>query len=113
MAKYFAIAILSGVLSSFSQILLKKSAQNKKKSFLSEYINFQVILGYGIIFICMILTIIAFKGIPYKYGPVLEALTYIYIMILSRLFIGEKITKYRLMGNFIIVIGVIIFSFGN
>jgi len=113
MAKYFAIAIFSGILSSFSQILLKKSALKKKNTVISEYLNMQVIMAYGITFICMLLTIIAFKGIPYKYGSVLESLTYIYIMILSKLFIGEKITKHRLLGNIIIVIGVIIFSVGN
>lgn len=113
MAKYFAVAIFSGVLSSFSQILLKKSAAGKKETTLSEYLNIRVIVAYGITFICMLLTIIAFKGIPYKYGPVLESLTYIYIMILSRLFIGEKITKNRLLGNIMIAVGVIVFSIGN
>lgn len=113
MIKYFAIAIFSGFLSSFSQILLKKSAEKKKDTLISEYLNIQVILGYGITFICMILTIIAFKGIPYKYGSVLESLTYIYIMVLSKLFIGEKISKRRLIGNIMIVLGVIIFSIGR
>lgn len=113
MAKYFAIAIFSGILSSFSQILLKKSAMKKQETVISEYMNLNVIVAYGITVICMLLTIIAFRGIPYKYGSVLESLTYIYIMILSKLFIGERITKYRLIGNIMIVIGVIIFSVGN
>lgn len=113
MAKYFAIAIFSGLLSSFSQILLKKSSEKKKENIVAEYINTNVILAYGITAICMMLTIIAFKGIPYKYGSVLESLTYIYIMVLSKIFIGEKITKRRLIGNIIIVIGVIIFSIGR
>ena len=61
----------------------------------------------------MILMIIAFKGMPYKYGAVLESLTYLYIMILSRVFIGEKLTKKKVLGNLIIVAGVIIFSLGR
>lgn len=113
MAKYFAIAIFSGILSSFSQILLKKSATEKKENIVSEYLNIKVVSAYIITFICMILTIIAFKGIPYKYGSILETLTYFYIMIFSRLFIGEKITKNRLCGNILIVIGVIIFGIGK
>ncbi|MDF2881116.1 MAG: hypothetical protein K0R54_1673 [Clostridiaceae bacterium] len=113
MVKYFAVAIFSGMLSSFAQILLKKSSEKKAKNLLHEYFNIKVIAAYGITFICMMLTIIAFKGIPYKYGSVLEALTYLYIMILSKLFIGEKITKNRLYGNVLIVIGVIIFSLGK
>lgn len=113
MAKYFAIAIFSGVLSSFSQILLKKSATEKKDNMVSEYLNIKVIFAYVIIFICMLLTIIAFKGIPYKYGAVLETLTYLYIMVLSNLIIGENITKNRLLGNILIIIGVLIFSLGK
>lgn len=111
--KYYLIAIFSGVLSSFSQILLKKSAQKEKDSVIKEYLNPYVIGGYAITALCMVLTIIAFKGMPYKYGAVLESLTYLYIMVLSRIFIGEKLTKKKIIGNLIIVAGVIIFSLGR
>lgn len=113
MAKYFIIAILSGVLSSFSQILLKKSAERKKNTVLGEYLNLYVITGYAITAICMFLMVIAYKGIPFKYGAVLESLVYLYIMILSKLFLNEKLTKKKIAGNVIIVVGVIIFSLGK
>lgn len=113
MIKYYLIAIFSGVLSSFSQILLKKSAQKEKDSAIKEYLNLYVIGGYAITALCMVLTIIAFKGMPFKYGAVLESLTYLYIMVLSRIFIGEKLTKKKVIGNLIIVTGVIIFSLGR
>lgn len=101
------------MLSSFSQILLKKSAQKEKESVIKEYLNPYVIGGYAITAICMVLTIIAFKGMPFKYGAVLESLTYLYIMILSKILLGEKLTKKKVIGNIIIVIGVIIFSLGR
>ncbi len=63
--------------------------------------------------VCMLLTIIAYRGMPFKYGAVLESLSYLYIMILSRLFLHEKLTKKKLAGNIIIVAGVIIFSLGK
>ena len=113
MIKYYLIAIFSGMLSSFSQILLKKSAQKEKKSIIQEYINPYVIGGYAITAICMILTIIAYRGMPFKYGAVLESLTYLYIMVLSKLLLGEKLTRKKIIGNIIIVIGVIIFSLGR
>ena len=113
MVKYFVIMIISGVLSSFSQILLKKSAGEKKDSLIKEYLNLYVIMGYVITALCMILTMIGYKGVPFKYGSVLESLTYIYIMILSRLLLGEKMTKKKLLGNIIIIIGVIVFSLGK
>ena len=113
MSKYFAIMILSGVLSSFAQVLLKKSAQKEKDSIIKQYLNIYVIAGYGITAFCMILTMIGFKGVPFKFGAVLESLTYLYIMILSRLLLGEKLTKKKIIGNLIIVLGVIIFSLGG
>lgn len=118
MARYYLIAIFSVILSSFSQILLKKAAmqsrsnsqERQKFAFLSEYIHPLVLLGYGITAFCMLMTVFAFRGIPYKAGPALEALCYVYIMVLSRIFLGETITKKRLIGNLIICIGVLIFN---
>ena len=113
MVKYYLIAIISGILSSFSQVLLKKSAQKEKKTVIGEYLNILVIAGYAITMLCMLLTIVAYKGIPFKYGAVLESLVYLYIMILSKIFLKEKLTKKKILGNVIIVLGVIIFSLGK
>ena len=113
MTKFYLIAIGSGILSSFSQVLLKKSAQKKTDSVIRQYLNPYVICGYGITFLCMLLTILAYRGMPFKYGAILESLTYLYIMLLSKIFIGEKLTRKKIAGNLIIVIGVIIFSLGK
>lgn len=113
MVKYFMIAVVSGILSSFSQVLLKKSTQKEKKSVWGEYLNLYVMIGYALMVSCMLLTVIAYRGIPFKYGAVIESLVYLYIMILSRIFLKEKLTKKKIIGNIIIVIGVIIFSLGK
>lgn len=113
MAKYYIIAILSGILSSFSQILLKKAstrARDTGASLLRQYLNPYVLCGYGLMALCMVLMIFAFRGLPYKVGPVLESLAYLYVMVLSRLFLGESITPRRLAGNLLIVAGVVIFN---
>lgn len=108
--KYLIIAIFSGMLSSVSQILLKKSTEKKQETVWKEYANIYVVSGYGIMFFCMLLTMIAYRGIPFKYGVVLESLVYFYIMVLSRIFFNEKITANKMIGNIMIVIGVMIFS---
>lgn len=110
MAKYVLIAAVSGILSAFSQILLKKSSDIERDSKLKEYLNPYVIAGYGITFLCMVLMVVAYKGLPYKYGAILESLVYLYIMVLSKIFLGEKITVKRIVGNLIIVCGVFVFS---
>ncbi len=113
MLKYFAVMIFSGMLSSFSQVLLKKSAMSKKNSVIKEYLNPYVIIGYAITALCMVLTMLGYRGVPFKYGAVLESLAYIYIMILSRLLLHEELTKRKVLGNLVIVIGVIVFSIGR
>lgn len=113
MIKYILVALLSGALSSFSQVLLKKSAEKKQNTPFGEYINPYVISGYLLTGMCMLLMIVAYKGMPYKYGAILESLIYVYIMILSRMFFDEKITKKKLTGNILIIIGVIVFSLGS
>jgi drug/metabolite transporter (DMT)-like permease len=106
---YVGVALVSVVLSSLSQVLLKKSSGEKKKHRLFDYLNPKVLIAYGTILICMFLMIFAFTGMYYRYGAVIESLAYLLIMVFSRIFLGEKITKRRVIGNLIIVAGVIIF----
>lgn len=112
MGKYVLIALLSGALSACSQMLLKRSSQIERKSLIEEYCNFYVICGYGLTFVCMILMVAAYRGLPLKYGAVLESLVYFYVMVLSRLFFGEHLTRRRIAGNLLIVVGVAVFSMG-
>lgn len=112
MGKYVCIALFSGMVSACSQMLLKKSSQIERNSLIREYCNFYVICGYGLTFLCMIFMVIAYRGLPLKYGAVLEALVYFYVMILGRIFFGERLTVRRVAGNLLIVAGVAIFSMG-
>ena len=106
---YWMMLLLSVVIASFSQILLKKSAKKHYDSFIKEYLNPYVIIGYGMMVISTILTIFAYKGVAYKNGPVIESLGYILVMFLSFLFFNEKITKKKVMGNVLILIGIFVF----
>lgn len=100
---------MSVFIASCSQILLKISANKEYSSKLKEYLNIQVIVGYGMLVISTILTIFAFKGLDFKNGPIIESFGYIFIMILSRIFLKEKITKNKIIGNIFILLGIIIF----
>lgn len=109
MSKYIVIFLVSVLISSFSQILLKISADRKHKNFVKEYLNFNVIAGYGLLVFATILTITAYKGLEYKNGPIIESVGYIYVLILSHLILKEKITKNKIIGNALIIIGILIF----
>lgn len=106
---YWACMFLSVFIASFSQILLKKSAGKKYDSFVKEYLNPYVIVGYGMMVGSTILTILAYRGIAYKNGPVIESMGYILIMFLSFLFFKEPITKRKVLGNLLILLGIFIF----
>ncbi len=109
MSKYIIILILSVFISSISQILLKKSATKEHGSLIKEYLNPYVITGYGLLVLSTILTIIGLKGVAYKNQPIIESLGYIFVMILSNRLLGEKITKNKIIGNSLILIGIIIY----
>lgn len=109
MNQYSILLVASVFIAACSQILLKKSASMEHTSIIKEYLNPRVIIGYGMMFVSTILTILAFKGLDYKNGPIIESLGYIFIMILSRVFLNEKITKKKIIGNVLILFGIIIF----
>ena len=100
----------SVVVAAFSQVLLKKSAGKTYASVIREYLNPYVIIGYGMMVGSMLLTLLAYKfGLAYKSGPVLESLGFVLVMLLSLGFFREKITPRKLIGNLLIVLGIIVF----
>lgn len=104
------IMICSELIASTSQMFLKKSALIKYDNPIREYLNKFVILGYGMLFVSMMLTIVAYKfSDAYMNVPVLETLGYIFVMILGRIFFGEKITKEKIAGMVLIFLGILVF----
>ena len=89
---YIIILIFSVVVAAFAQILLKKSAEKTYTSPIKEYLNAYVIFGYGLMFLSMFITIMAYSGLEFTNVPVIESLGYIVVMFLSYLFFKEKIT---------------------
>ena len=65
----------------------------------------------SLFFISNFITIYGLKYVPLSMGPILESTGYVFIVILSRLFLKEAISKKKIMGMGIILIGIIVFSF--
>ncbi|ACD22706.1 multidrug ABC transporter [Clostridium botulinum] len=110
MNKFIFILLISVLVASISQVVLKKSANKQHKNLIKEYLNVQVVIGYSLLFLSTILTIFALKGLPYKSVPIIETVGYAFVLIMGRLFLEEKITKKKIIGNIIIVIGIIVFN---
>ena len=103
------IIILNSGIASFSQILLKKSAEKTYNSIIREYLNPYVICGYGMMFLSMFLTIIAYSGMEFTNVQIVEATGYIMVLILSYFFFREKITKRKLLGMIFIFAGIAVY----
>ncbi|MBD5499597.1 MAG: EamA family transporter [Lachnospiraceae bacterium] len=109
MSLHFWILLLSVLIASFSQILLKKSAEKTYSSLLREYMNFYVICGYGMMFLSMFLTIIAYAGMEFTNVQIVEATGYVMVLVLSYFFFREKITKRKVLGMIFIFAGIAVY----
>ena len=45
-----------------------------------------------------------------KYGPVLDTFTYVFVLLLSFGVLKEKVSKGKLIGNLIIILGVLVYT---
>ncbi len=107
---FYLIVVIGIFASACSQILLKKSANRSHSNKIYEILNWRVIIAYGIFFCSMLINIFALRnGVYLKDIPILEALGYIFVPILSSFFLFEKITKRVLLSMVIILVGIFIF----
>lgn len=111
MNSYYILGIMVVLISSFSQILLKLAANDTNNKSFKTLFNSKVIIAYGILFLMMFVNArFVYKHIEMNSIGIIEAFAYIFIPILSWLFLHEKISKRQLIGVVIILIGIIIFN---
>ena len=106
---YFLV-VLGIFACSCSQILLKRSAQQDHKNILSSVLNKKVIFSYSIMFASMAVNIYAMScGVGLKEMPILESVGYIFVPLLSIIFLKEKVGAQELIAMMMIIIGILIF----
>ena len=106
-----SLGIMLGSVSiaAFSQILLKTSANRGHEGFWKQYLNWRVVTGYFMLLISMLLSVWAYSGMDYKYGPAIESVGFVLVTFLSWWLLKEKMTRRKLAGIGLIVVGLIIF----
>ena len=102
--------LLSAGITAFSQIILKKSANKKHKGFIFEYMNPYVIFSYMCYFGVLVLNVFIYTKIDYRFGVVINSMSSVLVMIFSRVLLHEVITKRRICGNVLVVIGILVFT---
>lgn len=107
---YIFLILLSTIIASVSQILLKRSAQSHHASFVGEYLNPYVIGGYGLLVITTLINVYAYsKGVELKNGAVIESTGLIFVTVLSRIFFRESVSIRKMAGILLILVGVLVF----
>ena len=108
---YSVILLLASVLiSSVSQIILKKSALKKYPTRLPEYLNVSVISAYALFFLSTILTMLSLRHVPLSMQPILESVSYIYISVMGYFFLKERFSRRKVLGIVLIILGIFVYS---
>jgi drug/metabolite transporter (DMT)-like permease len=100
------IYLATPLLGAFSQVILKKAADNPGYTGLRTYLNPPVILAYALFFGCMLMNVWALRTLDLSIAGVLESSGYFYTVFLAHFFLGERITPRKLVGNALIVLGI-------
>lgn len=107
---YATLMVVSVLVSSISQIMLKFSTKKQYGSSIREYLNPLVITAYSLFLGCTFLTMYALKVVPLSMGAILEASGYIFVTFLSYIFLHEKLNRQKLWGLCVILVGMLIYS---
>lgn len=108
---YASLLLIGTLISSLSQVMLKKATERKYSSPISEYLNPMVIGAYVIFLGVTFLSIYAYRGIPLSMGAVLESSSYIYVMFFGWYFFDEAISRRKIFGLLMILFGIGVFFF--
>ena len=108
---YILVFISASLISAFSQILLKLAARRQYSSWIYEYLNVKVIVAYFIFFVATLITVYCYKVVPLSLGAMLEASGYVFVTVLGRLILKEKVSIQKIAGMALVIAGVMIVAF--
>lgn len=112
MGNFVVYLALVGVIfiAAVAQIILKKSALIKREREIFNYLNPYVISAYIIQFGTILANMIIHRYIDFKVYSAFAGLSYVFVILLSKVFLKEDITRKRWLGMGLIVAGVAVFN---
>ena len=105
---YFIMLIIMTMFGSFASLFLKKTAANQNLLYIIKDGNLYI--GAALYIFSAIINIIVLRVIDYSAVLPLTSLTYIWTMFLSSFVLHEKITKRKIGGVGLIIVGAIFVS---
>ena len=104
--RYSLLLVFSTLISSVSQVFLKKSADRVYRKRIQEYLNPLVAFAYCLFALSAIMTMVSYKVVSISAGAMLEASSYIFVFLFDMLFFREKATFQKVLAIFLIILGV-------
>lgn len=110
MHPYMLILFATTFFTALSQVLMKTSAQREHKNWIFEYLNWRVILAYGIVFAVLLLNTYAYTEVEIKYASIIDSFSYVNVMLFSYLLLKERFSKRQVLGNLLIILGILVYT---
>lgn len=106
---HYLALVLCIVLGPIAQLLLKRGA-NTNASAARSFVSPWTLGGYGLFGAVTVLAVYAFQQIELKTVAAFTSLNYLAVVLLARLFLREPLTRGKLMGCALIMLGVAVFN---
>lgn len=105
---YISLLFFISCISAFSQVLLKKASLCGYKSFIRQYLNLYVIIGYGLFFLVLVVSIFILRYLPIVICSVFsESMPLVFSLFTGKIIFAEKLSKGKIIGGIIIIVGII------
>lgn len=112
MIVYILIVILMGFVASYASICLKRSTENRVRPL--EILKSGWLWAGGFLYVgASLMNIFLLKHLLYSVVVPLGALTYVWTMFLSRWLLHERITKSKVLGISVILVGVVLLALSS
>lgn len=106
MTKYYIFIGIYTLFSSIAALFLKRASDTKLPFVRLIFFNKDFYIGIGLYFLASVGSIVALKYLPYSVVYSLSAMTYIWTLIIARIFLKEELSRQKIVGVSFIFVGV-------
>lgn len=110
MLPYFAIGLISVLVSAVSQVMLKKASMKPHGSTLAEYTDPIVIFAYFMFGASTLLTMFAYRKVPLSLSPMFDCCSYILVIIFGVTIFKERMNRKKYLAVVLLLAGLVAYS---
>lgn len=107
---FYVMAVLAALIASLGHIFFKKFALRTGKLMSWRFFDSNLAIGIAFFSTSVILSIIVLKFIDFSAFYSFTALNYLFISILSKMYLKERLDKYKIIGILIIIVGILAYN---